>query len=219
MFQPGTQSSRFLCATWHSLTNIPLRAKETVKLTHSIVSSAWLCQQRHCRGAGIRHPSVNSGFSETAAWIQAKFCRKLLIRQISRPFFLFKFYDFIFPFRQHGTQWTQWEPTFQSAISPSFGPTSTKLHDKYVSHWRIQSCTFLENKKKYGTLKFSLTQDHVGLEISKRYSYSFHPKSAKLYEDIDYHGGIQANTFLGNLRSFKKIVVLWKFNMGVNGKS
>ena len=30
--------------------------------------------------------------------------------------------------------------------------------------------------KKYGALKLLLTQDHMGLEISKRYSsYSFHP--------------------------------------------
>ncbi len=41
-------------------------------------------------------------------------------------------------------------------------------------------------------LKFLLTPDHIGLEISKHYSsYSFHLMSAKLYEDIiGYHGGI-----------------------------
>ncbi len=31
---------------------------------------------------------------------------------------------------------------------------------------------------------------------------SFHPMSAKLYEDIGYHGGIQAVTFLGSRLSF-----------------
>ncbi len=44
----------------------------------------------------------------------------------------------------------------------------------------------------------------MGLEISKRYSsYSFHLVSAKLYDDIGYHGGIQAITFLGNRPSLK----------------
>ena len=47
-------------------------------------------------------------------------------------------------------------------------------------------------------MKFLLTQDHMGLEISKRYSsHIFHLMPAKLYEDISYHGGIQAITFLG----------------------
>ena len=36
----------------------------------------------------------------------------------------------------------------------------------------------------------------MGLEISKH--YCFHPMSAKLFEDIDYHGGIHAFTFRGN---------------------
>ncbi len=37
----------------------------------------WDCQQSYCRGTGIHlgfRSSVNSGFSETTAWIQAKFC-------------------------------------------------------------------------------------------------------------------------------------------------
>ncbi len=49
----------------------------------------------------------------------------------------------------------------------------------------------------------------MGLEISQRYSsYSFHPISAKLYEDIGSHSGIQAVTFLGNRPSFKNVVAL-----------
>ena len=44
----------------------------------------------------------------------------------------------------------------------------------------------------------------MGLEISKRFSsYSFHMMSVKLYEEITYHDGIQAITFLGNQPSFK----------------
>ena len=56
------------------------------------------------------------------------------------------------------------------------------------------------------------------LQISKRYSCSFHPMSGKLYEDIGYHGRIQAITFLGNRLSFKNFVTLWNFTMRVNGK-
>ncbi len=48
----------------------------------------------------------------------------------------------------------------------------------------------------------------MGLGSSKCYSYSFHPMSVKPYEDIGYHDGIQALTFLANGSSFKKIVVL-----------
>ncbi len=60
----------------------------------------------------------------------------------------------------------------------------------------------------------------LGLEISKRYSsYSFHPISAKIYEDIGYHGGIQAVTFRGNRPSFNNhFCGILKFKMGVNGK-
>ncbi len=48
----------------------------------------------------------------------------------------------------------------------------------------------------------------MGLAISKRYTYTFHLMSSKLYEDSGYHGRIQAITFLGNQPSFKKIVAL-----------
>ena len=50
---------------------------------------------------------------------------------------------------------------------------------------------------------FLWTEDHMGIDISKRYySYSFHPISSKLNEDIDDHTGIQ--TFLGNRQIKKK---------------
>ncbi len=57
-------------------------------------------------------------------------------------------------------------------------------------------------------MKFLLIQDHMGLEISKRYSYSFHLMLAKLYEDIGYHAGIHAIAFLGNRPSFKIFLAL-----------
>ncbi len=45
-------------------------------------------------------------------------------------------------------------------------------------------------------LKFLFTQDHMGLEISKRHSsYSLYPMSTpRLYDHIAYHGGIQTLT-------------------------
>ena len=52
----------------------------------------------------------------------------------------------------------------------------------------------------------------MGLEIQKRYSYSFHPMSAKRYEGIGYHQGIQAITFLGNQSNFKH-GTLWFFQI------
>ncbi len=46
------------------------------------------------QASGVR-PSVNSSFSETAAWIPTKFYGKLPIHHISRPFFCF-FQNFTF---------------------------------------------------------------------------------------------------------------------------
>ncbi len=57
----------------------------------------------------------------------------------------------------------------------------------------------------------------MALEISKNFYYSFHLMSTKLYDDISYHGGIQAVIFLGNQPSFKNVVA--NFNMAVNGKT
>ncbi len=41
-----------------------------------------------------------------------------------------------------------------------------------------------------------------------RYSYSFNPMSIKRYEDIDYHGRIQAVTFLAIGQIKKKCGIL-----------
>ncbi len=67
-------------------------------------------------------------------------------------------------------------------------------------------------KKNYGALNFFLTQDYMGVEISKCYSsYSFDPISVKLYEDIAYHGRIAAITFLVNRQLFRKKCGTLKF--------
>ncbi len=65
----------------------------SVKIT--LFSSAWLYQQTWRRRPTSLRPSINSGFSETAAWIQAKFYGKLHTRHISRQFFFFwQFFTF-----------------------------------------------------------------------------------------------------------------------------
>ena len=49
----------------------------------------------------------------------------------------------------------------------------------------------------------------MGLEISKRYSYSFHPMSAKVYEDIGYHAGIQATLYYISWQISQVLKILW----------
>ncbi len=58
----------------------------------------------------------------------------------------------------------------------------------------------------------------MGLEISKRYSYSFHSMAAKRHEDIGYHGEYRLLLFLaiGQLLNFCGTL---KFCTRVNGKS
>ncbi len=61
-------------------------------------------------------------------------------------------------------------------------------------HWIWQNFFF---KKIWHTFRpkilgqcLPISQNHMGLEISKRYSfYIFHQISPKVYEDIGYHGG------------------------------
>ena len=101
----------------------------------------------------------------------------------------------------------------------SFHQTSTERYTKYHNPGVIYDIVFFfrsaRNSKYYGTLKCLLTQDHMGLEMSKCYSsYSFRPMSAKFYEGISYYGGIQDITFLGNRPSSKHFVALWNINMG-----
>ncbi len=61
-----------------------------------------------------------------------------------------------------------------------------------------------EFKKKHATWIFLLSQDDVGLEISKHY-YIFHPTSVKFYENIAYGD--------------EHFVTLWNFSIRSMGKS
>ncbi len=77
-------------------------------VAHFIFSSAWLCQQSYCRGAGVRRPSVRPSvkrvFSETVKQIIAKFCGRVAIFfffyfTVFKNFGFFNFNDFFFHFR------------------------------------------------------------------------------------------------------------------------
>ncbi len=98
------------------------------------------------------HPSFNSDFSETAAWIQATFCGKLPIDCIPRLFIFFsenfwfsKFLQICFLFVNMGLYGSQISKCY---LSPSFGPISTKLYDKYVSHWGNTRFSFFWHSSK-----------------------------------------------------------------------
>ncbi len=91
-------------------------------------------QQSYCHGAG-NPSSVNSGFSETAAWIQIKFYGKLPIHHISRPLFFF-FQNFKF-----------------SRIIFVFGNMGTKIAKRYSSHEWIFVSNIL-TKLLYRFLRF-----------------------------------------------------------------
>ncbi len=68
----------------------------------------------------IRRPSVKSGFSETAAWIQTTFYGKLPIQHISRHFFLnfnFQIFTIFFPFS------LTWDP-MRAKISKRYSSSS-----------------------------------------------------------------------------------------------
>ena len=168
-------------------------------------------QQSCCRCAGVRRPSVSrliiSGFFLRNRYMDPG---QILWKNTYSPylrtgaFFFFSkilitFFFFFFGFVNMGPYGIQ--HLKKRYFSHSFKPISTKLYDKCDSHGGIQAVSFLSICQK---LKISwhfeiFVQDYMGLEISKRYSsHSFHPIQAKLYEDIGYHGGIQAITFLGN---------------------
>ncbi len=168
-------------------------------------------------------PSDNLGFLETAPWIQAKCYGKLAIRHIYRLFFFlfffkilhFQIFTFFFLFRWHGTLWM---PKFQNGyFSHRFyqlllSPISSviiRLQPKFminilvIGEYRL--LLFWAICQTFKILwQFLLTQDNMGLEISKRhFAYSVYPILAKLYENIAYHGEIQTVTFRGNRPSLK----------------
>ncbi len=64
-------------------------------------------------------------------------------------------------------------------------------------------------------MKCFLTQDHMELEISKRYfSNNFQQIPSKPYGDIAYDTGMQDITLCCNRLNFTKFMALWNCQMG-----
>ncbi len=120
------------------------------------------------------HPSLNSSFSETAAWIQTKFYGKLLIHHISRPFY---FFHIFFRFHQHRTLWEpNLPPTSHSWIFLHFSwffvsNILTKLLFRNFEILRSWILTFF-------FFWFSLTWDHM----AEKKRCSFHKSLPNLFK-------------------------------------
>ena len=117
-----------------------LRIVQWSVFSSACVYTAELLSWRSCLSS-VSPSSVNLGFSETAAWIQAKFYGKLPMHHISRPFFLLSkfssnFYDF-FSFS------LTWDPMgakiSKRYSSSSFHPIWAKLYDNLGRHEGIKS--------------------------------------------------------------------------------
>ncbi len=57
-------------------------------------------------------------------------------------------------------------------------------------------------------MKFFLTQDHMGLEISERYSYSFQLISTKFHDKYPCDGGTLAVASLDDLWNIKQFMTV-----------
>ncbi len=92
---------------------------------------------------------------------------------------------------------------FLKPVLPQFSSDFIQTLCKvYANHWAIHAIVlaiYQKFKKKYGILKFFLTQDHMQLEISKCcFSHNFHWSSSKLYENIGYHAKSKCNEKLAS---------------------
>ncbi len=186
------------------------RPTETIKYMYSLLYIALLDSVSRAtvvaRVSAVRPSSVSSGSQKPLHGLRPNFVGSYLCT-ISPENFLFGWLfvfkcsvsNVAFFYRQHGTLWRQ---KIQNATSPT-----VTVFVQYLPNFMINMLVVGKYKLLlFGDLlkiKFVWhfgtcgTQDHIVLEISKRYSpYGFHPISAKFYEDICYHGGIQAILFL-----------------------
>ena len=133
---------------------------------------------------------------------------------ISRVLFMPDCLSLIWGHSVHFTPSTvyQWKPKFQNAASPT---VSVRFQQNFMVNMIVMGEYRLlrfwrsaKNCKNYGTLKFFLTQDHMELEISNATSPTVF---IELYEDIAYHGVMQAITLLDNRPSFTKLYGTCKF--------
>ncbi len=125
-------------------------------------SSAWLCQQSHCCGAGVRRPSVRRAlpssvkrvFSETAKGVNAKSCGKVATHRISRPFF-FIIHNFVFfsnfaIFSPFINTWPYVSENFKTLLVPYFSFvlnlffSKHSLWHKYSAFWNFKFKSFFK---------------------------------------------------------------------------
>ncbi len=76
-----------------SLIRVTMQSLHVLAQLDFVSGATVMAQASVVRPSPVR-PSVNSGFSKTAAWIQAKFCGKLTIRHTPDVFF-FKIHNFL----------------------------------------------------------------------------------------------------------------------------
>ncbi len=104
----------------------------TQYLTHVSVlhhfSSAWLCQQSYfvAQASVVRAssvPSVNCGFSETAAWIQTKFMESYLSIISSDSFFLYSKFSYF--------------TRFLFSFSLTWDPIEAKISKRYSYNFHL----------------------------------------------------------------------------------
>ena len=102
--------------------------------------------------------------------------------------------------------------------SHNFYSISTKLYRKHGNQGEYMLLAFLALCQKLQIWWHSEIFVNTGPYGAGNFKVLLllHPMSLKLYEDIGYHGRIQAVTFLGSQPNLKKNVALWNFNMGVN---
>ncbi len=101
-------------------------------------------------------------------------------------------------------------------LSHSFGQISNKPYNKYVSHGGILGYYFFGDRSKIKIFmalfwNFFVNIGPYGAGNFKTIlllQFSSNVMSANLDEDIGYHGGIQAITFLGNRSKFENFVAL-----------
>ncbi len=138
-------------------------------------SSAWLCQQSCCRGAAVRRPSFNSDFSETAAWIQAKFCGEVPISAISPDLFFFLFFFqnvwfsffltiFFFVFVNMGHSGS---PKFQNVTFPTI---SIRFHRNFMTNMIVMGeyrQLLLEFLLTYGAGNFKTLHLQFSSDVSQ----------------------------------------------------
>ena len=125
--------------------------------------------------SSIRVP-INSGFSETAAWIQVKFQGKLPIRGpmqcICRLLFMS---DSLSSIQGHSVHFAKFPMLIFSKgyCSHRFYPISTKLYGKHGNQVGIQAIDFWGSRPSFKNIHGTLTISHLSYSFNIRKLYWF----------------------------------------------